>query len=151
MPLFAARAETIDLEAMCDQFVVCRFAYAVEDVFDVVQVYVFSRTAAHADEVVMVAFMAEPVADAAIVEDDATDQPLVEQELEGTVNRRPADRRQLCRQRFGGEVLLAARYPFDDLMARRRDLKALIAELAHESIGYGGKRHAAIISTRHSA
>src|SRR5688572_9337647 len=88
---FAARAEAVDLEAVADELVVCIFAYPLDHVLDVIEVYVLDGGARDASDVMVVAIVAYPVADAAIVEDHATDQALVEQELQRPVHGRSPD------------------------------------------------------------
>src|SRR6266508_6476042 len=106
------------------------------DGFDVGEADVFSSAAGDADQVVVVRFIAEPVANGAVTQDDATDEAAIEQQLNRAVDGGAPDGHELCRQLFGGEVVFSGCDVFDDLIARGSDLEALVAQLAGEALGW---------------
>lgn len=143
-----ARAKAVDLDAMSDHFILGQATDTVKDVFHIIQAYVFSCAATDADEVVMMASVAQPVADAAIIEDDTADEALIKQELQSAIDGRPTYRGQLCGKLLGLKVILiVAAKPFDYLITGHRNLEALVAKFLDKFLG-GQQIHALIISIR---
>ncbi len=139
-------ADAIDLDAMAHDLVLSGVSDMRYDGFDVGEANVFRSPAGDANQVMVVRLIAEAVTDRAIAQDDATDEAAIEQQLDRAVDSGAPDGDKLRRQLFGGEVVVAGGDVFDNLIAGRGDLEALVAQLVGEALGRGLGCHAAIIA-----
>lgn len=151
LALLAGWAEAVHLDAMADDVVLRGAADAVDDLLDVRQVHVLRRTAADADEVVVVRAVGGAIAHGAVIQDNTADDSLVDQQLQRAVDGRASDRRQLGGQLLRREVLVSSGNGLDDRVPRRRDLVSLVAQVVQQKLRLGLRCHELIIAVANRA